>query len=177
MSKGKLCFSSVYALNVWDVQILNKSKRNIHSCGSYTVTIINNISKKSMRSDLKALALPVLKSSVEACFATHKLILENQLIIDTLYSDVCMDKDSLFSLAKKNNSNWPIQKNITYDISPLSLSFANTFELFERQCLDVDILVLTGWIDKNKSHSLHKSLCKPLRSFMQTLSANAKTLQ
>lgn len=179
MAKGKLVFSSVYALNVWDVQILNKDKKNMHSCGLYTVITINNLTRKTMRKESKNAALPILKDSMDSCLKTYSTIKDNQLLIDALYKDVCMSKQALFDLAKSssNDSKWLLDKAVSYEKTPLSMLFANSFALFEKQCLEIDALAITGWIENKKSHALHKRLCKPLRNFMQSLSTNAKTLQ
>ncbi len=132
-----------------------------------------------MRKEFKELALPVLKDSVESCLKVITLIEENEQLIDALFSEVCMSKDALFDLAKNTNNklDWPIRVNVHYEKSPLNILFSKAFQLFDRQCLYIDALARTGWIENKKAHAIHKRLCKPLRTFMQDLSVVVKALQ
>ncbi len=74
----------------------------MHSCGSYTVVTINNLTRRTMRKESKNVALPILKNSMDSCLEVYSIIKENQQLIDALYNDVCMSKDTLLDLAKSS---------------------------------------------------------------------------
>jgi len=161
-------FGSKYAASLWDVAIVDGTKKNKHTCGAYAVNILNQVSKYSMRRNAKSVFTPVLARFIEDIKELEKTVKENELLIEALYRDTAMSREELIVLASQNNIGiWPHSYSAKYPITPSALLFANVFSFFDSQCIAIDALIRTGWLESSKGTQLHKRLAKPIRSYMQ----------
>lgn len=177
MNKNNIKFRSKYVASVFDIKIVDEKKDNKHTCGIYTMNILSQVSKYSMRSSTKSIFTPVLFKYIEKLKAMEITVNKNNELIDLLFTDAAMNKDDLLALAIKTNTGekFPCDYESNFNVLPSTIMLSHVFNILDEQCLSVDALVRTGWLEASKGNTLHKRLVKPLRTFMQETAQDFKS--
>lgn len=171
-----LLFSSQYGASVWDIALVDETKKNLHSCGAYTANNLDKVSRMAMRNDTREKYQPLLAATLSECASLKETVAAHQVILDILVKDTCLDADKLIELASHTSANkgetWPYKFEAQLPDKPATILFAQVFEIFDRQCVVVDSLMRTRWLEPSKGKQLHKKLVSPIRKFMQSTAAS-----
>jgi len=169
---SSLIFGSLYGASVWDVQLVDKDKKNTHSCGAYTANNLDKASRMAMRNESRDLYRPILKAIISDCIKLKSTVESHQVLLDVLIKETCLEVDQLINLATHSSANkgevWPYSYEATMPDKPATILFSQTFQIFDHQCVIVDSLIRTQWLPPSHGKQLHKKLVHLIRNFMQT---------
>lgn len=175
-----LVFGSRYSASVWNVELVDSSKKNTHMCGAYTANNLDKVSRMAMRGATRSEFQPLLSEIIKQCDELKSVVESNYEILNVLVADSCLSEDKLIelaSIASKDREVWPYRYEAVMPDKPVTILFSEVFKTFDAQCKVVDALIRTQWLEPSKGRQLHKRLVKPIRQYMQTTAADIKEVK
>ena len=153
---------------MWNVELVYSDKKNSHTCGDYTANTLDKSSKLAMRAESKNIFQPFLSELVSDCKALSEKVNANDQLIEAICNDAAMSQDELINIAiSVSKDDWPKPHKTSYVLLPAIILFTEVFQKLDQQCLVVDALIRTGWLESSKGRLLHQRLAKPIRAYMQ----------